>query len=35
MVSVEIAIRDTGCGISKEGLKNLFSEFGKLEENAE
>ena len=29
-VSFEIIIKDTGMGISKEGLKQLFMEFGKL-----
>lgn len=30
----EIRIKDTGCGISEDGLKNLFIEFGKLQENS-
>ena len=29
-VSFQIIIKDTGLGISKEGLKQLFMEFGKL-----
>jgi len=33
-VEVEISIIDTGLGISKEGTKNLFSDFNKLDENA-
>ena len=32
-ISYEIKIIDTGGGISEEGMKNLFSNFGKLEEN--
>jgi len=27
-------VRDTGVGISKEGLDNLFIDFSKLQENA-
>ena len=32
-ISYEIKIKDTGVGISKEGLKHLFVDFGKLGEN--
>ena len=32
---IEITIIDTGLGISEEGLKHLFMNFGKLAENAE
>ena len=34
-VSLEIYIIDNGNGISKYGLKQLFKDFGKLEENKE
>lgn len=34
-IALEINIIDTGLGISKEGLKHLFMNFGKLTENAE
>jgi len=33
-LSFEIRIEDTGVGISEEGLKNLFVDFGKLKENS-
>jgi len=31
---MQIVVKDTGVGISPEGLKNLFIDFGKLDENA-
>ena len=31
--NIEISIIDNGLGISEEGLKNLFTDFGKLTEN--
>ena len=34
-IRYEISIIDNGNGISKEGLKYLFKDFGKLEENSE
>ena len=33
-IKLQISIIDTGNGISEEGLKNLFLDFGKLEENS-
>ena len=33
IVSFEINIIDTGLGISPEGLQQLFTNFGKLQEN--
>jgi len=33
-IALEITIQDTGCGISEEGLKKLFIDFGKLDENS-
>jgi len=33
-IDLSININDTGCGISKEGISNLFMNFGKLKENA-
>ena len=33
-IKMRIDIADTGCGISKEGLKLLFMDFGKLQESA-
>lgn len=32
-VSFEINIIDNGAGISKDGVKKLFMNFGKLQEN--
>lgn len=32
-MEIKISVVDTGIGISKEGLKKLFIDFGKLEEN--
>ena len=32
-IAIEINIIDTGLGISEEGLKQLFMNFGKLQEN--
>lgn len=32
-VHLQLLVCDTGCGISEEGLKKLFVDFGKLEEN--
>ena len=32
-IAIEINIVDTGLGISEEGLKHLFMNFGKLTEN--
>ena len=34
-LNIELHIRDNGCGISEEGLKHLFIDFGKLHENEE
>ena len=34
-IAIEINIIDTGLGISEEGLKHLFMNFGKLSENQE
>jgi signal transduction histidine kinase len=34
-VNYQIIICDTGVGISPEGMKNLFLDFGKLDENSE
>ena len=31
---VSISVEDTGCGIEKKHLKNLFKIFGKLEQTA-
>jgi signal transduction histidine kinase len=31
--SLQLSIIDTGCGISSEGVQNLFIDFGKLSEN--
>ena len=33
-INFEINIIDTGAGISKEGIKKLFVDFGKLSENS-
>ena len=33
-IKLQISIIDTGNGISEEGLKNLFLDFGRLEENS-
>jgi len=33
-IGLKIKIIDTGAGISKEGMKKLFMDFGKLDENA-
>ena len=33
-VSFNIICRDTGVGISDEGIKKLFIDFGKLDENS-
>ena len=33
-IKLQISIIDTGNGISEDGLKNLFLDFGKLEENS-
>ena len=32
-ISLEIKIKDNGVGMSQEGVKNLFVNFGKLKEN--
>ena len=32
-LSLQLSVIDTGIGISKEGLKKLFIDFGKLKEN--
>lgn len=32
-LEIKISVIDTGVGISKEGIKKLFIDFGKLEEN--
>ena len=32
-VNLQISILDTGLGISKQGLKSLFMDFGKLSES--
>ena len=32
-VNLQISIIDTGIGMSEEGLKKMFSAFGKLEES--
>ena len=34
-LNIELHIRDNGCGISEEGIKHLFIDFGKLHENEE
>lgn len=34
-ISFEINIKDTGVGISEEGIKKLFTNFGKLQENSD
>ena len=33
-ISFSLSIQDTGIGISKQGLDNLFINFGKLNENS-
>lgn len=33
-VQLQISVIDTGIGISEEGKKNLFIDFGKLDENS-
>ena len=33
-VNIKISIIDTGIGISESGLKNLFIDFGKLDESS-
>lgn len=33
-VQLKISVIDNGVGISEEGLKNLFVDFGKLDENS-
>ena len=33
-VQLQISVIDTGVGISEEGLKKLFIDFGKLDENS-
>ena len=33
LINLEINIIDNGLGISKEGLKKLFMDFGKLSES--
>lgn len=33
-INLQIIIADNGCGISPEGQKKLFVDFGKLEENS-
>ena len=33
-INIKISIIDTGVGISEEGLKKLFIDFGKLDENS-
>ena len=35
VINFEMTIRDSGCGISEENQKKLFSNFSKLEEGAE
>jgi len=32
-IKLKLSIIDNGVGISKEGLKKLFTAFGKLDEN--
>lgn len=34
-ITLQIAIADSGIGISKEGLAKLFIDFSKLQENSE
>lgn len=34
-ISFRLSIEDTGVGISKKGLDNLFINFGKLDENSQ
>ena len=34
-IALDLNIIDTGLGISEEGLKHLFMNFGKLSENQE
>jgi signal transduction histidine kinase len=31
---MKISVKDTGCGISEQGLKKLFIDFSKLDENS-
>ena len=33
-VNLQVSIKDTGYGISEEGLEKLFVDFGKLDENS-
>ena len=33
-LNIKISVIDTGLGISEEGLKKLFIDFGKLDENS-
>ena len=33
-VQLQISVIDTGIGISEEGKKKLFIDFGKLDENS-
>ena len=34
MIKINLSIIDTGLGISEEGIKSLFKNFGKLSENS-
>ena len=34
MIDIKLSIIDTGLGISEEGIKGLFKNFGKLSENS-
>ena len=34
MIEMKLSIIDTGLGISEEGIKSLFMNFGKLSENS-
>jgi signal transduction histidine kinase len=33
-LAIKIRVIDTGIGITKEGIKKLFIDFGKLDENS-
>lgn len=33
-MNIKISVIDTGLGISEDGLKKLFIDFGKLDENS-
>jgi signal transduction histidine kinase len=33
-LNIKISVIDTGLGISEDGLKKLFIDFGKLDENS-